>query len=322
MSELVKIPKLSVHPGYVVLYNEYSGGHGRYNTDTSKHVLPISVDHKGIISKKASSKIRKGIEWLLVLAQDKKTYSIKKGKDFKFKVAFITLTLSSKQKHSDQVIKSECLNQFLIEAKKKWNVTHYLWRAESQKNGNIHFHILVDKFCPWSELRDTWNRIQNKLGYVDRYRAEMNLYHKSGFQVRKELLKSWSYKAQVRAYRTGSQQDWNSPNSTDVHSVRFIQDLPSYLAKYCTKNERCREITGKLWGLSTSLSQLRGANDVVDNSYTEELICLEQSPGVKTYYSDYFTVIFITADQLKIIGCMLLFLLFKTTVDQYREFYS
>ncbi len=32
------------------------------------------------------------------------------------------------------------LNRFLEKIRYQYNVKSYLWKAESQKNGNIHFH--------------------------------------------------------------------------------------------------------------------------------------------------------------------------------------
>ena len=66
-----------------------------------------------------------------------------------YKLTFITLTLPSKQIHSDNEIKSKCLNQFLIELKKNHSVSRYIWKAEKQENNNIHFHIIADKFIKW-----------------------------------------------------------------------------------------------------------------------------------------------------------------------------
>lgn len=135
----------------------------------------------------------------------------------------------------------------------------------------------------------------------------MNKFHSSGFRVRKDLISKWSYKSQLRAYRTGSKQDWNSPNSTDVHSIKLINNLPAYLAKYCVKNDGYRKLKGKLWGLSTSLSQIKGATDVVDSSYSEELSLMAQDKRVRVKYEDHYTIIFITPRQLKEFGYMLLF---------------
>jgi len=293
-NSLILLPFISVQPHFIAMYKQpYFEGGRCYKREYTRY-RPKTNDHKGLISNHSASKIKKAIHWLLLIARDKTLSSSFHGKNFNFKLSFITLTLSSKQIHSDNEIKAILLNQFLVESRKKWGVRSYLWRAEPQKNGNIHFHILTDKFIPWSELRDTWNRIQNKLGYVDRYRNEMKQFHAGGFNVRQDLLKTWDYKKQVRAYRTGSRQDWNSPNSTDVHSIRNISNLPAYLSKYCTKNESGRKIEGQLWGLSESLSKLKGVCELITNDIAADISSIAALFPNNIRTSQYFTVIFVS----------------------------
>jgi hypothetical protein len=220
------------------------------------------------------------------------------GKSYKFKVAFITLTLPSKQIHSDNYIKETCLNQLLVELRIRYKVRNYLWRAEKQKNGNIHFHILVDKFIPWSELRDRWNRIINKLGYVDNYRTEMKEWHKNGFNVRKDLLKHWDYQKQIKAYQKGKINDWSSPNSTDIHSLHKINNVKDYICKYCTKNETNSEVQGRMWGCNYELSDIKGACEIVDQEIKSELNELISEFKPRVYTSDYFSVIHISVHKL------------------------
>ena len=100
----------------------------------------------------------KSLDYLLLMANPIRAQSNFSGRCFTFKMAFITLSLSSTQIHSDNEIKEKCLNQFLIEIRKRYRVKNYIWRAEKQKNGNIHFHVVIDKFIAWSELRDRWNQ--------------------------------------------------------------------------------------------------------------------------------------------------------------------
>jgi hypothetical protein len=318
-SPFTLIPKVTIHPGYIVTHKEvqwhdYSKKKARVNVP-----MPENNDHQGIISKRSAAKIRKGISWLLYIANEKEVPSSYHGKTFKFKLSFITLTLASQQKHSDHEIKTKLLNQFLIEARKKWHVVNYLWRAEPQKNGNIHFHILCDRFVPWSELRDCWNRIQNKLGYVDRYREERREFHKGGFRVRQELLSKWDYKNQLRAYRTGSKKDWNSPNSTDIHSVVRIKNLPQYLAKYCTKNEGGRKIEGNLWNLSASLSNIKGASEVVDSFMGEELTKICQSFPGEIHKHDYYTIMYVSVNEWSKVVKGDLYDLFLSYVNEYKN---
>jgi hypothetical protein len=206
--------------------------------------------------------------------------------------------LSSNQIHTDNEIKSNLLNQFLIEAKNKWKVKNYLWRAEKQKNGNIHFHILTDKFIPWNELRNVWNRIQNKLGYVDSYREEMLEFHKGGFQVREALLAKWDYKSQIKAYKAGCASDWNNPNSTDIHSLRLISDTKAYVMKYVAKDEQAGETIGRMWGCSYDLTNITGARVVVDSLIGDELRSAFRKIKPEFYKGEHFTVIYFTPRQL------------------------
>lgn len=318
MNDLVSIPYLSIKPSYIVSYSEIQHMNGARYVPRGKIHPPECKDHKGLISGKASSKIKNAVDYVLYLSTNKKIVPFDGRKRFTFRVGFITLTLSSAQVHTDDEIKAKLLNQFLIEARKKWGVINYLWRAEAQKNGNIHFHILVDKFIPWSELRDTWNRIQNKLGYVDRYRAELRSFHSGGFQIRRDLLKKWSYKNQLKAYRTGSRQDWNSPNSTDVHSVKKIRNLSRYLGKYCTKNDGPRKIEGRLWGCNTAISKLRGAVVLRDSRSDAEIQKLAEKYPDSVIRHDYFTVIYISASVLAKENVPLLYNIFVSYINGLR----
>jgi hypothetical protein len=302
MEDVVSIPVIAVHPDKVVFFNERQRFAPPRGARREKIVMPISKDHKGKVSSQALRKISKAVDYLVFLSSDKKLPSTAHGKSLNFKISFVTLTLASSQIHSDNEIKSQCLNQFFVEAKKKWQVKNYIWRAEKQKNGNIHFHILTDKFIPWSELRTTWNRIQNKLGYVDRYREEMMAFHSGGFRIREKLLKKWAYKAQVKAYKAGVASDWHNPNSTDVHSIRLIANTKAYVMKYIAKDEQSGGLTGRMWGCNYELTDLPGGRAVVDSYIADELrkACRKFRP--KFYKGEYFTVAYITPSQLEAAG--------------------
>ncbi len=316
---------VSIKPGYITTYTQCTGGRRNFSDRQRDNMANLKDnEHNGNISKKAAKRIRLAIEWLLYVTDEKTFFSEKHRRNFKFKINFVTLTLSSAQIHSDNEIKKELLNQFLIEARKKWKVEHYLWRAESQKNGNIHFHILMDKFVPWEDLRSTWNRIQNKLGYIDRYSTAMRKKHEGGFRFDTRYSNRWSYQQQHRAYKKAIKEDWHNPNSTDVHAINKIRNIAAYIAKYCTKNEdfsnqpgaetcpvlpfadqgvstsdqnsplyprKLRKIEGKLWRLSQSLSKYKSAVDVIDSYLSTELNQLFHKFKDKVIYHDHFSVL-------------------------------
>lgn len=139
------------------------------------------------------------------------------------KHTFITLTLSSTQLHCDKILKRELMNKFLIYGKRYFNINNYIWKAEVQSNGNLHYHILSQNYIDHSQLRTVWNNVQNSLGYVDRF-TEKN---------RKE-----------------------NPNSTDIHALQKIRNVEAYIGKYMSKNESVRPVCGHTWGKSKSIGNL------------------------------------------------------------------
>jgi len=346
---LTKIPTISIHPNQVNFYYQYHWDPHRPSHDTGgkNHFIFMDDDGKvekvytnrvktiidsdrqahGSVSKQAKKKITKGIDYLLLMANNKQGHSRYSGRFFNFKVAFITLTLPSTQIHDDKEIIGKCLNQLLIELKKVYKVRNYIWRAEKQNNNNIHFHILVDKFIPWQELKDRWNRIIEKLGYVTRYREQQQSWHKNGFRIRKELLETWSAEAQKKAYQRGAKTHWNSPNSTDIHSIRKIHNIKNYITKYLTKKPESKENsknnnseetkqTGRIWGCNHSLSNPTGARMDIDTKIEEELKKLMDDKTVYQYSEDYFSIFYISALDFQQKGLDRLFQLFSAYMFQ------
>lgn len=289
--------------------------------------------HNGMISSIARRKISRSVDYLTCMAKSKLMPRPWHGKHFTFKVSFLTLTLSSAQVHSDQVIKSKLLNQFLIEMTRRWNVKLYLWRAEKQKNGNIHFHIMTDAFIPWNESRNVWNRIQQKLGYVTRYRENRRLWHSEGFHFDPRYSKKWPYARQLKAFKDGTRTDWENPNSVDIHSLRYIRNIKAYLTSEVAKNHKMTaeqkrmydalpeaeqekiklktRVSGQLWSCSNNLANLSGGNVDVDSGIEDELERIKQHNNKSVYDSDYFHVYTVDTTTLRALDCKLLITCFE-----------
>lgn len=295
-------PSISVKPNLFTTYVSWVDSTPAPRRSTNGLFMPISKLTHGLVSKKANARIKNAIDWLLAITRDKELSNVKTSKNYTWRVNFITLTLSSKQMHSDKIIKEQLLNQFLVEIRKKYGCRNYLWRAEAQANGNIHFHVITDVFIPWRALRTDWNRIQNKLGYVDRFRD------KSGK---------------------------DDPNSTDIHSVAKIKNLSAYLAKYCGKNSKgyvvlatqaspfaptfapfknkshyppkngakiYRQIHGNLWGLSQQLSKFKSAKDVIDSEIEQEVEFVQREYPELVKWFDFARVYLLNYNQAIEIG--------------------
>ena len=340
---------LNIHPGSINVYYESSAGRryripdeyesGTDNSTTTKQPIQFQNNyHQGRISSIAKRKMSRSLEYLIHLAKPKPIYKPYHGRNFTFKVNFITLSLSSKQVHSDQEIKAQLLNQFLIEMVKRWNVDMYVCRSEKQENGNIHFHIVTGSFIPWNELRNVWNRIQQKLGYVTRYRENRMEWHQDGFRYDPKYGKQWPYKRQLRAYKSGMQSGWDNPNSVDIHSLRHIGNIKAYLVKYMSKNEeftdeqkrmfnalpreeqlKIREekfVSGRLWSCSTNLVNLSGGNAEVCSVVQEELERVFANDPRSRYDSEYFHVYTVDLRTLQALNCTALIYTFEDYIRQ------
>ncbi len=349
LSDPVSYYSVSIHPGKInVFYQSIGGGRAIAPSEARPEQFKVNR-HNGKVSLIAKRKIKNGLDYMLFLAKPKKLPNSRSGKKQSFKLNFITLDLSSDQVHTDQVIKRELLHQFLVEARKKWNMYMYLWKAEKQKNGRIHFHIITDKFIPWNELRNVWNRIQQKLGYVTRYREDRLNWHRDGFKYAPQYAPRWDREAQYKAYQEGLRTDWDNPNSVDIHGTRHIVNLKAYFSKEISKNpgpavpsrpeEKCpicgglmrtvksnyrcdacfhskTHVSGMLWGCSVLLTDLPGGRTDVDSKITEELEAITQSGKAYVYNARYYSIYYCDHKLLTELQCKKLLECFEEYVRQ------
>jgi hypothetical protein len=319
----IRYQTLSIHFDRLNIVNRFESNRGSrkqiINNDEDNNidhtsppkVIKYTVDNK--LSVATRNKISKSIRYLNYVTLNKKVDDHHTRKSINFKIAFITLTLSSPQIHSDNEIKNKLLNHLFIELKNKYKVNNYVWRCEKQLNGNVHFHILVDNFIPHGELREIWNRLQNKLGYIDRYTEKMNNIKFKDYAKLFHTKSKYTIEQIRKAYAKGKSTSWKFPNSTDIHSLQFINDIDSYLCKYMSKDEQNKDIEGRLWGCSQSLSNIKGGVAIVDTNISAELTKLYSTGKARFFTGDYYTIAFVDIMFLKYIGCNLLF-------ELYREF--
>jgi hypothetical protein len=234
MPAFLKIYNVYVKHRYTVIIPQRSG-----NRNAKR---PISNKVKGLLSNKSKKKI---YDILLGWNEVIRCAPVEAKKKWKVKPRFtmLTLTLSSKQAHSDEEIKTKCLNPFITEMKKTlgFNLL-YLWSAEVQPSTqNIHFHIVTDRYLDKHWVRSVWNRMQDRLGYVARCVI-------------------------------------SNPPSTDIRIRNIDRQSVAYLMKYLTKKnkkgEEVRDVSGKLWGCSHKLLCVNVA--VVSEAVGMDLVEIER----------------------------------------------
>ncbi|MBS2212146.1 hypothetical protein KEM09_12070 [Carboxylicivirga mesophila] len=320
---LIRMPCLSVSPTAVTAYTRLMDFNGNFKTWNTGIKPPCENKEKGFISKKGQKALERAVYWFLY-SVDPNIVNSGKGKE---KITFLTLTLPSKQVHSDKEIKDKCLKQFLTEIRAKYEVEKFIWKAEKQGQGQLHFHILLDKYIDAKEVRTIWNRIINKLHYVYEYHKKMNALSWSDYRdMRLKEIKgkpSEKDKQRIRkAYKAGCAANWMNPNSTDIENLRKVGNIAAYVGKYMSKEHKgiAKEnlkVDGRIWFSSQSVSKMKNLLLVAadDMTYIEEFADMikRYQDTNKVYESEHALMLGVPIDQLKYKG-------YKTIPEEFAQY--
>lgn len=220
---------------------------------------------KGILSSNSSRSLGHALEYLLMKAEKRKIRNPVSGRLMNHQATFITLTLPSNQIHCDQTIKNVCLNNFLDIMRKTHRLEKYVWKAETQKNGNIHFHIATDDFFHWQIIREAWQSSLELLGYMSRY-----------------------------------SENWKSVKipCSDIQEARSIKDSIRYLRKYMSKHGSSRPICGAQWDCAKSLKGYKPPSIEIDSYISDELNSLARINPNRIKHFEHATILNFTVQEL------------------------
>jgi hypothetical protein len=216
--------------------------------------IHLEKTYKGEVSKLSQKNIARAINLLVQSSPWHWYLNPITNKKNRMRINFITLTFSCSQNISLKIGYSNSLKPFLrwmLEVKK---IKNYVWKAEYQKRGQLHYHITTNTFIHHTEIRNKWNYIQKQNGYLQEYWEKNHHY---------------------------------DANSTDVHAVYKIEDIESYLIKYMMKpvsdvdenksaTLRNNFSSGKVWGCSDNLRgkkyfTIEYADDKIFNAIKNEV---------------------------------------------------
>lgn len=248
---------LNISQGVSVVYGSYDRSLSNFNSGHFQLDETVDGKAKGVYTQKSKGRFSSIIKnWLSVL-ESVNLLEHNGRRSINRDLRFVTLTLPSKQFHDDKFVRRHMLNRFISEIKRKDKVINYVYCSETQKNGNIHFHIVIDKYINHKSIRGTWNTILSTNGYIDIFEK------KHGHR---------------------------NPNSTDIHSLNKVHSIAAYLIKYFTKDEKRRKIEGRLWGASDNLRKLDHYSTFVSFEESQMFENMRKANKVKYYSKDYFTI--------------------------------
>ncbi len=191
--------------------------------------------------------------WQLTIEHHNRNYPAHSSRHQR-QIVLLTLTLSKPQHHSDKWIKRNMLSKLLQELQQSFDDFNYIWKAERQKNQNIHFHLLIDRYIDKAVIQTWWNVIQSKHGYHDM----------ADFEQKEEGLPS-----------------------TKIEGLRNKRNAIAYVAKYISKNEDDVPIEGRIWGCSDNLRALKSVDLELTHKEADELIATVRTDSSKVAIYDY-----------------------------------
>lgn len=126
----------------------------------------------------------------------------------------------------------KCLNSWLTTARTTYKLKNYLWIAERQKNGTIHFHIALQEYLPVKKLNTTMKNLLS-------------------FYIRKNEL-IWSQLSCAKYNGVHISKDKKNGKVTNYADNGKQKNLGGYLSKYISKSTE--KFKHQAWQCSKSLS--------------------------------------------------------------------
>jgi hypothetical protein len=176
--------------------------------------------YSGLFTQGARKRIGRAIDLLVQIAVPKYGVNEVTKKRQKHMLSFITLTIPPIELLTAERGYNKLLSHFLQWLRRTKKVNTYVWKAEFQKNKQLHYHITTPSWIHYQEIKDKWNNLLRASGLLDDYYKNKGHY---------------------------------GANSTDVHEVKNINNLAGYLKKEFCKEVQNMQSTGKLWDCSLNL---------------------------------------------------------------------
>lgn len=236
----------------IVVYRSYRNSKISLHQEEQAKVNFEKKEYNGYLSRATKSYITKILDNWFLTVRHFNIHMATPSKKRQKQMVFFTLTLPSKQVHTDNEIKRQVLNKFIIICQRKGLFDQWFWRAEKQKNGNIHFHFLIDSYFDKKQLQTVWNECLEPLGYINEFEKKYN--HRN-------------------------------PPTTQIQVVPSGQNIIDYVIKYVGKNEGTDKVLGRIWGMSDKLRNLKSYVEDIANT-DEEMINEYIEPDNKNVYQD------------------------------------
>jgi len=211
----------------------------------SEDYVRITTNKKytGLLPDSGKKKIEKRLTaWIFsIMSKNYSTYNT--GIRRKHYPTFITLTYPSLCFIDDKWLKKNTLELFIKQLQSQYNIKHYFWKAERQKRGVLHFHLLLDKYIDKKSIQKRWNSILDGKGLLEKFKKD---------------------------------HGHNNPPSTHIKGMEKRKLPVSYIMKYCYEKSDTEKINGLVYRFSNSLMHLCNYSNFAFGEISDSLseICI------------------------------------------------
>lgn len=235
------VPGISVAPGKLSRYTVPVSWilHGRSGSTRSD--APRVVPEAEKIQRKRGRVISRywsAVGWLWFVSRYW-TVDLGKGRKLRARQAFLTLTIPGRCTADHRQVKALILDKFFTYCRNVLGLRDYVWTAELQQRGEIHFHCIINQYLPKDRVREAWNRICAGSGIVE-------------------------------------MSERGDRPSTEIEAVKSYNGSRSYAAKYLGKALDSGEIGGHVWGGSRTVTGIGSkSTNAVDQDFPIDQVTLE-----------------------------------------------
>jgi len=199
----------------------------RFEQSDRKGPRPFSTSflqkktYSGDLTPHAKKRLLSSLDLLVQKTPTRWIHNPETNSTHQLRLNFITLTIADPTNHTAKETYETCLRPWLRYMGQKMGMKRYVWKAELQQRGQIHYHVATNEFIPWKLVRWAWNKNQHKAGYLDAHAKKFNNFN---------------------------------PNSTDIHAMTNVKDCLNYVAKEILKGcQNQASVKGKVWDCSKDL---------------------------------------------------------------------
>lgn len=284
---------LQVRSSAVVVYQKRccSGVRRNLRSNFAKGQSSDEKNYSGTITAHVRRRIKKAVNLLMQISESKLVYNPILFKQVPHRLSFITLTIPDTDVDRDAATcYDKLLKPFLQWMTKTEGVTTYIWKAELQKRGYVHYHITTPTWLHYRQIKTKWNYLLKKAGMLEKFNSKFNHYN---------------------------------PNSTDVHEVYKVNDLEAYLEKYLSKAHNDESvINSKCWDCSLNLKGTKYFTVQAAPVHYQRLYALAQKDlvvSVPIDYLEYYKLLNVKGESVLYGNELLLYWEHLDTIRNYKR---